>query len=58
MASRSACTLGKDSVWLLELRLVAGGLFEVVAEDLVQLDQIRRSFFEPVGEALVQVGAH
>ena len=35
--------------------LVAGGLFEVVAEDLVQLDQLLAALLEPVGEALVQL---
>ena len=51
------CAFGKDSVRLLELRLVASCLFKVVAEDFVELDQIRAPFFEPAGEAFVQVGA-
>jgi hypothetical protein len=47
------CAFGKKSVRLLELSLVAGGLLEVVAQDLVELDQVRASLFEPAGEALV-----
>ena len=43
-------------VGLPELGLVAGGLLEVVAEDLVQLDQLGAVLLEPVGEALVQLG--
>ena len=35
--------------------LVAGGLLEVVAEDLVQLDQLLAALLEPAGEALVQL---
>ncbi len=33
------------------------GLFEVVAEKLVELDEVRSVQFEPLGEALVEVGA-
>ena len=40
-----------------ELGEVAGRLFEVVAEELVQLDEIMTVSREPVGEALMQVGA-
>ena len=40
-----------------ELAPVARGLFEVVADDLVELDESARVPLEPVGEALVQVGA-
>ena len=36
---------------------VAVGLLEVVAEDLVELDQVGAALLEPVGEALVQLGA-
>jgi hypothetical protein len=49
-------TLAEARVWLLELGPVARGLFEVMAEDLVQLDEVRRPFFEPRGKAFVQVG--
>ena len=48
---------GKGRVGLPELRLVAGGLFEVVADDLVALDERLAVLVEPVGEAGVQVGA-
>ena len=40
-----------------ELHAVPVGLLEVVAEDLVQLDEIRAVSFEPRGEALVKLGA-
>jgi hypothetical protein len=33
-------------------------LLQVVAEDLVQLDQRGTVVFEPVGEALVELGAN
>ena len=39
-----------------ELGAVAGGLLEVVAEDLVELDEIRARALEPGREALVQLG--
>ena len=39
-----------------ELCAVVVGLFEVVAEDLVALDELGVVVFEPVGEALVQLG--
>ena len=40
-----------------ELGRVAGGLLEVVADDLVALDERVAVLVEPVGEAGVQVGA-
>ena len=40
-----------------ELEAVAVCLFEVVAEDLVELDETGAVLLEPVGEALVQFGA-
>ena len=40
-----------------ELGAVATGLLEVVAEDLVQLDELGPVLLEPGGEALVQLGA-
>ena len=40
-----------------ELGAVAAGLLEVVAEDLVQLDELGAVLLEPGGEALVQLGA-
>ena len=50
-----AGAFGQGRVGLSELLLVAGGLLEVVAEDLVQLDQLLSALLEPVGEALVQL---
>ena len=44
-------------VGLAQLRLVAGGLLEVVADELVPLDEGRLAL-EPVGEAAVQIRAH
>ncbi len=38
-----------------ELGAVAAGLLEVVAEDLVQLDELGAVLFQPGGEALVQL---
>src|SRR5439155_21596970 len=40
-----------------ELAAVAAGLFEVVAEDLVQLDELGPVLLQPGCEALVQLGA-
>ena len=40
-----------------ELGAVAAGLLEVVAEDLVQLDELGPVLLQPGGEALVEVGA-
>ena len=40
-----------------ELDAVAAGLLEVVAEDLVQLDELGPVLLQPGGEALVEVGA-
>ena len=40
-----------------ELGAVAAGLLEVVAEDLVQLDQLGAVLLQPGCEALVEVGA-
>ena len=40
-----------------ELDAVAVSLLEVVADDLVALDELRAVVLEPAGEALVQVGA-
>ena len=40
-----------------ELFGVAMGLLEVVADDLVALDEVRPALLEPDGEALVQLGA-
>jgi hypothetical protein len=44
-----------DEAWvgLPKLGLVAGGLFEVVADDLVALDERLTVLIEPVGESLV-----
>ena len=39
-----------------QLGLVVERLLEVVADDLVQLDQVARRAAQPVGEPLVQVG--
>ena len=39
-----------------ELGLVAGGLLEVIAEDLVQLHEALAMHVEPSREAVVQVG--
>ena len=49
--------LGEGGVGLAELRLVPGRLLEVVAEDLVQLDQALAVLLQPVREPLVQLGA-
>ena len=46
---------GQGRVGLSQLLLVAGRLFEVVAEDLVQLDQLLSALLQPAGEALVQL---
>ncbi|HZB86400.1 MAG TPA: hypothetical protein VE289_07545, partial [Gaiellaceae bacterium] len=43
------CTFAEARVWLLELGLVARGPFEMMTEDLVQLDEILGPFFEPLG---------
>jgi hypothetical protein len=43
-------TFGQPRVGLPELLLVAGGLLEVVAEDLVQLDEIAAARLQPHGE--------
>ena len=51
-----AGAFGQGRVGLSELLLVAGGLLEVVAEDLVQLDQLVSALLQPGGEALVQLG--
>src|SRR5947209_2009548 len=40
-----------------ELLPVPDGLLEVVADDLVELDQIRATLLKPRREALVEVGA-
>ena len=48
--------VGELGVRLPELRLVSGCLLEVVADDLVALDQGVAVLVEPVGEAGVQVG--
>ena len=48
-------TVGKVRVGLPKLGVVADGLFEVVAHDLVVLDQRLAVLVEPVGEARVQV---
>lgn len=48
---------GQGRVGLAKLVLVAGGLFEVVAEDLVQFDELLAALLEPGAEALVQVSA-
>ena len=50
-----AGAVGQGRVGLSELLLVAGGLLEVVAEDLVQLDQLLCALLQPGGEALVQL---
>ena len=49
--------LGKGGVGLPELCPAADGLLEVVADDLVALDESLAVLVEPVGEAFVQVGA-
>ena len=54
-ASRSPARSARVASGLSELRLVAGGLLEVVAEDLVQLDQLAPALLQPAGEALVQL---
>ena len=48
--------LSEGGVGLSELCLVAGGLLEVVADDLVALDEGVAVLVEPGGEARVQVG--
>jgi hypothetical protein len=48
-----ARTLGELRSRLSELLPVVSRLLEVVAEDLVQLDQVPAPLFEPTGEALV-----
>src|SRR5437868_10793153 len=48
---------GKSRVGHAELGQVEGGLFEVVAEDLVELDEALAVLLEPLGEAPVQVCA-
>ena len=48
---------GQLVVRLSELRVIAGGLLEVVADDLVALDESVAVLVEPVCEARVQVGA-
>ena len=48
---------GEDRVRPAELMLVAGGLLEVKAEDLVELHE-PATVLEPVGEALVQLRPH
>ena len=45
--------VGQGRVGLSELLPVAGGLLEVVAEDLLQLDQLLSALLQPAGEALV-----
>src|SRR5690349_4632579 len=49
--------VGKLRLGLPKLGVVADGLFEVVADDLVVLDERLAVLVEPVGEAGVQVGA-
>ena len=49
--------LGESRIGLSELGLVAGRLLQVVTEDLVQLDEVGASLFEPCREALVQLGS-
>ena len=56
-ASRSPARSRQRRVRLPQLGLVASRLLEVVAEDLVRLDEIVAVLFEPVGEALVQFGS-
>ena len=48
--------VGEAGVGLPELRVIAVGLLEVVADDLVALDECLAVLVEPVGEAGVQVG--
>jgi hypothetical protein len=50
-----AGAFGQGRVGLSQLLPVVRGLLEVVAEDLVQLDQLLAALFEPGGEALVQL---
>src|SRR5437763_16976891 len=50
-------TFGESRIELPELRLVAGCLLEVVADDLVTLDQGVAVFVEPIREADVELGA-
>ena len=49
--------LAERRVRLSELGCVAGGLLQVVAEELVQLDEVLPPLLEPGGEALVELGA-
>ena len=44
-------------ICLSELLPVAGGLLEVVAEDLIELDQVSSMSFEPTRKALMQLRA-
>ena len=55
--SRSPARARDLGVGPAELASVARRLLEVVADDLVELDQLARVRVEPVGEALVQLGA-
>ena len=48
---------GEVAIVLPEIVEVAGSLFQVVAEELVQLDELGAVLLEPVGETDVQVGA-
>ena len=48
---------GQAGIGLSELALVAGRLLEVVADDLVALDEGVAVLVEPVGEAGMQIGA-
>ena len=47
---------GKRSIGLTELLLVLDGLLKVVADDLVQLDEVRRTPIEPLREPFVEFG--
>ncbi len=55
LVGRAACESLDGRVGAVELRPIAVGLLEVVADDLVALDELVPG--EPVGEALVQLGA-
>ena len=56
-ASRAPARSASSGSGIPELGLVASRLLEVVADDLVQLDELGAALVQPVGEALVQLGA-
>src|SRR5262249_36511293 len=50
-----ACGEGEISIVLAELGEIEGRLLEVVAEDLLQLDQVLSVLLEPVGKTAMEV---